>query len=93
MKEVKGFQKPDPKGKDMLRGEDGPWKLYQRGPSYRIGRKAWWGIKWFRTCGFHGSLFMFQTQSRDDAEGKLKEENKKLIDSNWYKMSKWEVKK
>jgi len=94
MREIKGFKQPDPKGNDMLRSEEGPWKLYQRGPSYRIGRRPWWGgVKWLKDRSAKGSLFSFQTDSLPHARAKLVEINKEASDKNWYKADKWEVKK
>ena len=93
MIEIKGFQQPEPKGDKMLRSEEGPWKLYQRGSSYRIGRKVWWGIKWLKTHGLTGGLFSFQTDHLSDARNKLQEINEQAYDKKWYKNDKWEVKK
>ncbi len=92
MKEIKGFQQFESKGKNMLRSEEGPWKIYQRGPSYRVGRKTWWGIKWLKD-GPKGSLFPFRTDHLANAEVKLKAINEKAYDEEWYKDSKWETKK
>jgi len=93
MREIKGFQKPDPKGKDMLRSEEGPWKLYQRGPSYRIGKQGLFGIKWLKDRSAKAGLFIFQTQHLPSARDKLKKMNEEEYDKNWYKTDKWEVKK
>jgi len=93
MKKIKGFQQPDPKGNDMLRSENGPWRLYQRGPSYRIGRKVWWGIKWLKDRSPRAGLFIFQTQHLPDARTELKTMNEEAYDKNWYKVNKWEVRK
>ena len=93
MRRIRGFQQPDSKGKDMLRSEKGPWELYQRGPSYRIGRKFWWGIKWFKDHGTRGTIFAFHTDSLAHAQAKLKRMNEEAYDKNWYKADKWEVKK
>ena len=92
MKEIKGFQQPDPKGKDMLRTEEGPWKIYQRGRGYRIGRKRWYGIQWFRKFE-EGSYYKFKTNHLANAKITLKEINEQAYDKEWYKDSKWEVKK
>lgn len=93
MKEIKGFQQPNPKGNDMLRSEEGPWKIYQRGPSYRVGMKSWWGIKWLTTCGAKGGFFAFQTNTLTHAQAKLVQVNEEAYDKKWYKDNKWEVKK
>ena len=93
MTEIKGFQQPEPEGKNMLRSEDGPWKLYQRGSSYRIGRKAWWGIRWLTARGPKDGFFVFQTRTLTDARAKLQEINEQAYDKKWYKSDKWEVKK
>ena len=93
MKEIKGFQQPDPKGNDMFKSEEGPWKLYQRGPHYRIGRKGWWGVKWFKERSVRGSLFAYQTTHLPSARTKLTEINEEAYDKKWYKDNKWEVKK
>ena len=91
MMEIKGFQQPEPEGKNMLRSEDGPWKLYQRGSSYRIGREVWWGIKWFKDRS--ANLFAYRTTDLLDAQNKLKKMNEEAYDKKWYKNDKWEVKK
>jgi len=91
MNEIKGFQQPEPKGNDMLRTQEGPWRLYKRGPSYRIGRKAWWGIKWLKRSV--RSLYTYQTTHLASARAKLQEINEEAYDKKWYKDNKWEVKK
>lgn len=93
MKEIKGFQQPEPKGDKMLRSEEGPWKIYKRGPSYRIGKKGWWGVKWLKAADGWGGLFAFQTDHLPDAQTKLKKVNEEAYDKKWYKDSKWELKK
>lgn len=93
MKEIKGFQQPDPKGKDMLRTEEGPWKLYKRGPHYRIGKRPWWGgVKWLKDRNVRGGLFVFQTRHLPEAQTQLQKINEEEYDKKWYKDTKWEVK-
>lgn len=97
MKEIKGFQQPDPKGNDMLKTAEGPWKIYKRGPSYRIGRKAWWGVKWLKERGTKSGrweLFTYQTDQLGSARTELEKVNAQAYDKKWYKDDKWgEIKK